>query len=383
MISRKNKHASNEQISNPSSVTKDKCFFRMPNSPASNFVLEVLGAGADIPNLPQRKKQVARSTEYEVTNDAGFPLVSMESRNAKIEIEISDIDKLAGSNKAAKKFFVFTLMKINEQALYDGKLTRDYISFSLEELVNIGFYQSVRSARTGFLSAMGTLTSIKICGSVKQSKQKQHFVKGLSVLFTESWISKGRCYVRLNYAISWSFLLHYFTILPHYYFRLPNRAADLLYYIFYLARQHTRELERQGYFTISLRAIQQKLQLPDETGNNNPARTIRQPIEDAVQQITDAHNRFYPEDHACILTIYSSGASITDYLIDGYLRIAFTGIFQKTFVSISRNTAEKIEASQKRRAHITEMAIASNKAKALRDTACEACIDNTDEQGDF
>lgn len=59
---------------------------------------------------------------------------------------------------------MLSLIKANEQAIHEGQLTRDYISFPLQELVDIGFYKSLRSARTGFNSGMDTLTSLKLRG---------------------------------------------------------------------------------------------------------------------------------------------------------------------------------------------------------------------------
>ena len=114
---------------------------------------------------------------------------------------------------------------------------------------------------------MDTLTSLKIKGHIQQTKKKGSSIDALEVLFTGARIERGQCTIYFNERISWSFIAQYFTILPRYYFRLPNRASDLLYYIFYLARQHTRDIEERGYFTIGFRAIQHRLQLPSEVGN--------------------------------------------------------------------------------------------------------------------
>jgi len=48
--------------------------------------------------------------------------------------------------------------------------------------------------------------------------------------------------------------------LPRYYFALSNRYSDFLYYIFYLARQHTQDIAKWGCFNIRFRSIQQRLQ---------------------------------------------------------------------------------------------------------------------------
>ena len=44
-------------------------FYNVPDSPATNLVLEALGAGADIADLPDRKNQVSHGTSLEVLED--------------------------------------------------------------------------------------------------------------------------------------------------------------------------------------------------------------------------------------------------------------------------------------------------------------------------
>ena len=345
-------------------------FYNMPDSTASNLILETLGAGANIADLPDRKRQINHGTTLEVLENGKRRQISLINQKASVTIELADIDKLTGSNKPAKKLFVLSLIKANEQAIHGGQLTRDYISFPLQELVDIGFYASLRSARTGFNAGMDALASLKVKGHIQQTKKKGSSIDALEVLFTGARIEKGQCTIFFNSRISWSFIAQYFTILPRYYFKLPNRASDLLYYIFYLARQHTRDIEERGYFTIGFRAIQNRLQLPSEKGLNNPLRDIKQPIEDAIEQIEDAHSAVYQNMEFVLLPVYDEDAPISEYLDNGYLQVSLKGGFANAFIEISRETAKQIETAQKRQARITEKAIAINTAKKLeRDAA--------------
>lgn len=340
-------------------------FYNVPNSTASNLILEVMGAGDSIADLPARKRQINHNTAIEVLEDGRKRQISLVNEKAQVTIELADIDKLAGSNKPAKKLFVLALIKANEQAIYNGQLTKNYISFPLQELVDIGFYSTPQSARKGFNAGMDTLTSLKIKGHIQQTKKKGSSIDALEVLFTGARIERGQCTIFFNERISWSFIAQYFTILPRYYFRLPNRASDLLYYIFYLTRQHTKDIEERGYFTISFRAIQHRLQLPSEVGNNNPDRTIKQPIEEAIEQIEDGHSGLYGNEDFSLLPVYDEYAPIANFLDNGYLRVELKGSFAETFIAISEDTAKQIEAAQKRQARITEKAIAINTAKKL------------------
>lgn len=415
---------------------EETSFYNMPDSPASNLVLDVLGAGADIGDLPDRKKQINRNTDYEVLENGNKRLISLKNATgtAEVTIELSDIDKLTGSNKPAKKLFVLSLIKANEQAIHEGQLTKDYVTFPLQELVGIGFYTALRSARAGFNAGVDTLTSLKIKGKTRKKKHRKKkeseniiaagktaeaaTVAGkpaeqaeapaekqeptaedqkpaeaeekvepvkvkveveeteeieettggkdvLEVLFTGGRIEKGQCFIYLNPRINWSFLTQYFTILPTYYFRLSNRASDLLYYIFYLARQHTRDIEERGYFTISFRAIQHKLSLPSEKGAANPQRDIKDAIEDTIEQIEDAHKATYDNMEFSLLPVCDDTAPITDYLDNGYLKVELKGAFASNFIAISKETEKQIAEAKKRQQKIQEKAIAIATAKKL------------------
>lgn len=364
-MARRNEQAQALQPVAPLKPLEQKDFYNVPDSTASNLILETLGAGADIADLPARKRQVNHATTLEVLEKGKQRQIILKSQKASVTIELADIDKLTGSNKPAKKLFVLALIKANEQAIYDGVLTKDYVSFPLQELVEIGFYKSLRSARTGFNAGADTLTSLKIKGHIQRTKKRGSTIDALEVLFTGAKIDKNQCYLRLNYAIDWSFIAQYFTILPRYYFRLPNRASDLLYYIFFLARQHTRDIEERGYFTISFRAIQQRLQLPSEVGSPNPQRDIKQPIETAIEELETEHSRLYGNTEFSLLPVCDDTAPIAEYLNNGYLKVGLTGAFAETFIAISKDTAKQIETAQKRQARITEKAVAINTAKKL------------------
>lgn len=403
---------------------EEPSFYNMPDSPASNLVLDVLGAGADIGDLPARKRQINHNTEYEVLESGNKRLVSLKNATgtAEVTIELADIDKLTGSNKPAKKLFVLSLIKANEQAIHDGVLTKDYVSFPLQELVGIGFYTALRSARAGFNAGVDTLTSLKIKGKTRKKKPKkkketekividtdnvakpaetpeekqeptaeateaekkeapvkvkvdveeaedpEETTGGkdvLEVLFTGGRIEKGQCFIYLNPRINWSFLTQYFTILPTYYFRLSNRASDLLYYIFYLARQNTKEIEERGYFTIGFRAIQHKLSLPSEKGLNNPLRDIKDPIEKAIEQIEDEHKATYDNMEFTLLPVCDEEAPIAEYLDNGYLKVELKGAFATNFIAISKETEKQIAEAKKRQQKIQEKAIATAIAKKL------------------
>lgn len=349
----------------PLKPIEQRDFYNVPNSPASDLILETLGAGAGIADLPERKRQINHNTTLEVLESGKRRQINLKNQKASVTIELADIDKLTGSNKPAKKLFVLALVKANEQAIHDGQLTKNYVSFPLQELIDTGFYSTPQSARKGFNAGMDTLTSLKIKGHIQQTKKRGSTIDALEVLFTGARIERGQCTIFFNERISWSFIAQYFTILPRYYFKLSNRGSDLLYYIFYLARQHTRDIEERGYFNISFRAIQHRLQLPNENSTKNPQRDIKDPIDDALEELETEHSKLYGNMEFSLLPVSDETAPITEYLDNGYLKVGLTGAFAETFIAISRDRAKQIEKAQKRQERITDRAIAINTAKKL------------------
>ena len=342
-------------------------FFSVPEGPVSNAILETLGAGARLDALPESKRNVNHSQTIEIQTKGKSRRITTKTGKESITIEISDLDAIAGSNKTAKKMFVFALIKANEQALHNGQLTRDYITFPLQELVDIGFYSKLQSARRGFLAGTDVLTSMKIKGhtrkyATKKGPGKEATVDALEVLFTGAKIENGQCFLRLNYAINWGFLAQYFTILPRYCFKLGNKSFDLLYYIFFLARQNTREIRERGYFTISFRAIQARLQLPTDT--KNPLRDIKDRIDDALTDIELQHRDIYKNDEFQIEPVYDENAPISDFLDRGYLKVILKGDFAQGFIDISTTAEKQIDQAAKKQARIAEAAATAKAAAA-------------------
>ena len=354
---------------------EEQGFYNLPTSPASRVIMDIFQAGENLPDLQERKKQVSHSITYEVGANEQYRFVTYRSDKSEVSVELDNIDKIIGSNKPAKKLFILSLIKMNEQAVHNGQLSQDYISFPVKELTEIGFYKTYQSASKGFKSGAEVLTSIKVKGEERKTKKKKISQYALEVLFTGANIERGgQCYIYLNPRINWGFMLQYFTILPPYYFRLPNRASDLLYYICYLARQkeNARKIEERGYFTISFRAIHSCLQLPSELQTKNPQRDIKDAIEEAVEQIENENKAMYPtpKDKLPDFTmelVYGEYNSIEEYLVNGYLKVMFKGAFAQSFIELSKNTAKQIEASRKKSERIQEKAIATNLAKSMEE----------------
>lgn len=287
--------------------------------------------------------------------------VEVEGKNSKVKIEVSDIDKLEGSNAGTKKMFVYLLETISSQAFHYGTLHKDYITFSINDLVQRGLYSTYQSAARGFKEAMKALTSFKVQGSITKGKNNTIVQSAIAVLFTGGEQKNGVCTVYLNDRIDWGFAIPFQMGLPTYYYKLKNKPSDLLYLIFFLARQNAEEIKSSGSFTISTRVIQDRLNLPSEKDTHDARRDIIDVIDSAIQAIEEENEN--PNFTMTMELLPGHGditdCSVFDYLEYGRLRIAFKQEYASQFFEIAEKTKER----KKKAAELNE----AQKRKTLHD----------------
>lgn len=346
-----------EQAKNP--------FYSLPVSPANQIIYEIMANKGNVANFPVRKKKFNHDIDIDIQSAGNKRIISIKNKKGTVEItvEIDDINEL-GTN--GQKFLVLILNELCNQALHNGELTQDYITFPLQRLIDENMYSSIRSARRGFESGTDGLQQISIKGTIRKSPKSIISIASTRKPFTGTDIINNQCYVYLNPRMDWNFFAQAFTILPKYYFSLSSRAANLLFYIFILARQHTRDIANKEYFTISFRAIHSWLNLPGEKTAKNPQRDIKDVIETAIEEIETAHSQMYNNTEFALLPVYDENSSISEYLCNGYLKVSLKGAFAEKFISQSLKTEKRIQQAEQRRARITEKAIATNMAKSMK-----------------
>lgn len=339
----------------------------LPTSPALTLLYDVLGGG-DLDQLPDRKRSYNRNIQLLVEGQGDKRRISYTKDKTTVSIEIDDFQKIMNRNPQTKKILTRILLRANEQAIHGGELTRTRVSFPLRELVGEGQYKNLETARQGFYNATGTLVGIKVSGKIERGKKKSLGQGRHEVFFTGASVDNATCEIFLNERLNWGLIAPYYTGLPDYYFELPDRAAELLAFIFDLARQNTRRIEEQGYFTIGYRAIQYRLNLPDENTTRNPKRDIKDAIEAAVEQIEEKYCKYAPpiprdatgtdaEPDFSLLPLGDATAPIKKYLDEGKLKVSLKGEYARRFIDLSHKTAAKIEAARKRRERIENRAI--------------------------
>lgn len=348
-----------------------------PTSPPLAFIYEILGQ--DPNQIQDRKHLFNRNQPIIVETKGDMRRLSYSKDKTTVSVQIDDFRKLVNRAPQTKKILTRILLRASEQAIHNGELYRDKVSFPLRELVGEGQYKTLETARQGFYNVTDTLTGLKVSGKIERGAKKTIQQGAHAVLFKGAKVNNATCEIYLNDLLNWGFITQYYTGLPDYYFELPDRAAELLEYIFYLARQNTKAIAEQGYFTISYRAIQYRLNLPNEIQNgkpiNNPKRDIKDAIEAAIEQIEEKYSKYAPPiprdakgadaiPDFSLLPMVDYDAPIKKYLDEGKLKVSLKGDYAKRFIEISRKTAAKLEAAQKRQERIEDRAIAMNLAKS-------------------
>lgn len=336
-------------------------FSLSPSSPLTQSAYKAIIAGGNSLKTLAENVEASRhgKASAEVERDGNSRTFKQNSKSSRYEFSIcmEDADLFKGGHlgSAARKVFVYLLSQVVTQALDNGEITRDRIVISYQDLINKGLYASVRTANTGIERAFNQLSSLKFSGtfSAKGKNGKKIEQKELGVLFYHmTKTGKGEVVIYLNDKFNWNVLVQYYITIPDVYYSLPSNAADILYYICYLARQRREEIMKTGAFTISYRAIQMHLNLPDEKAATKATTQIREPIEAAIGNILDN----VPQDILTIDPGETEYTSIHNYLSNS-LTVTPKGKYLKHLQEVFETAEKKISANQKRVQKIKDKAL--------------------------
>ena len=342
------------------STNIDSHFLGIPSTPGTNAVMSFFGNASDLETYKKRFKKINHNTNIEILENRSARKIITKNEDTELVIEIDDIDTFTKNNKSVKKIFLYILYKLSQQQIIQNLFEDLSIEFNLQELVSLGLYQNMDTARVGFKNAKTILTSLKVEGLIKDKNTKKAIGEGTSVLFTNAFIIKGTCIFTLNKFINWPvFALLYFAPIPTTYFALPSTPSDLMYLVFTQARMRKKELKDKGFFTLKLRTVQQALGLISEEKTKSPTDKIKKPILEAIEVVNSAENN--PDFHISI--DYDKNGTIKDFLDKGFITISMKGNYSKHLIQIAENQEAKIQALKDRKESIAKQA----EIKALAD----------------
>ena len=314
-------------------------YFLIPNNKIVSIFIKILSNLHALPKLIERENASHRDgTRWELEYEGQYSLLRISKPDlSDIKINISHLWKSSSSQSvlnSTKKMLFFLLVKINQQCQHKGSRLRDEVTFHLQELVDCGLYASVKSARKGFLATKEVLSAIQVMGYDKVDGGDRKKTVGISsplCPFTDFSVSRNLCSVTVNPAMDVAFFCQSYAIVPKEVFSLSNRGFTLLWYMCFLARQNWKELKEKGCFSVRTHTIQALLALPEEESNKDVKRTIKQPVEDAIQEIMDASNGTVE------IEIVKQGTSIKEFLKQGCLKIKLSNSFIEYYQQLFEN----------------------------------------------
>ena len=315
-------------------------YFLLPNNKIVSILIKTLSNLHTLQRLIERENASHKDgTHWKLEHEGNYSLLRVsKSDYSDIRINISHLRNTSSSKSllnSTKKMLLFLLVKMNQQCQHCGVRQRDEITFHLQELVDCGLYSSVKSARKGFLAVKEVLSAIKMMGYDKIDGGRQEKVIAISdplSPFTAFVVSRNLCSVTVNPAMDVAFFCHAYAIVPKEIFTLSNRGFTLLWYLCFLARQNRTALKEKGCFSVRTHTIQALIALPEEEQNNDVKRTIKQPVEDAIQEIMEATNGTVE------IEIVKQETAIKEYLKQGYLKIKPS----KSFIEYYQQLFEKV-----------------------------------------
>lgn len=344
----------------------------IPNSSSTQLAYRTLLAGKEsLGDLPRRiNKSTGGRSALEIESDESKRTLRLTRERGIDEFEIDNIELLQGGKQGSsvRKMFIYLLSQTTTQALNNGEITKPCIVISYDDLISKKMYKNAKTASRGVERAFDVLSKIRISGYTfrrgKDGTPKREQVEAGVLFYHMKKTGKGSVVIYLNDNINWGYIAQAYTMLPNAYYALPSNAADLLQYIFYLARQRHGEIgKNNGEFRISYRSIQRFLMLPDEDTATNPTAQIKKPIEDAIGNILDNVSpsliELDPDDAEYI--------NITEYLDKRSLTIRLKGEYLKFFTDYFRRVEKQIADDVRRRERNKDIAIQRALQKSLED----------------
>lgn len=359
---------SENSVITPSSKTS----LSIPNGIGTALTFNTLSNAGDLDLYGSRIQRISHNkTSVEVYGDRKNK-IQIKNNNKDFTLELLNISQIEKSNKPAKKVFIYILHQLGKQNITENLFNDLTIEFPLTDLVDLGMYANVKTARKGFLTARDVLSDLKIKAIVKAGKSNKEISNLVTPLFLTSGIIKSTCVISLNKEINWkTFALQEFTLLPTTYFRLNSNASDLFYNIFNIARQRGKELAKKNSFNISFGAIQNWLALPSEVdtknskgavireATKNPKRDILEPILNALEEIQKKQDS--SKQDFIITATYNKNGNIIEQLDKGFITVELRGEYSKKILEIDKRKNQLKLQNEERTNRIQEQA----KIKAL------------------
>lgn len=348
------------------------------SAPILNLYRRIITYGSHMIEFPERdklKNSHSKKTRLTQSTSGNTLRYTYESNGKYEDLQLTFIvpnpETIDATDRTNEKVLEFVIEELTAH-ISNGELKKDFFSFPISKLVDKGIYKNTKTAAESLPKILNSFIDIRMNGTWRQKvgKDKKKTLpigdkeRATGTHLFQSWRSdeNGNYTIYPGDDIPWAFVFRFFTILPDYYYALPQGAARLLLCIFLQARQHTRDIKDKGCFTLSMRQVHDFMRLPLEKNTTNNTVQIKNAILNAVEQIESVQGTTYENQDLAIEVIPPSDCClITDYLNNGFLRVNLSGKYAEHFARLQEQSTKKAEERKQRQKRIEDQA----KAKAL------------------
>jgi len=233
---------------------------------------------------PTKHEILRGSAKFEVKTIGDIVVISHSTSNFEIKITLKQYSQLfKKSVMNGIKIFNFILQKLNEQNY------NETIKFNLQELVDNGIYNNIKSAYRGLETVLKKLQSIEIEAIEKIGKKEIRCLRTPIISATETTFNI--CLINLPAPIRTEFS-KYLTLLPKWSYHLTDKAYCLLDYICYQARQSSEQIKNKNKYSLTFEAIRIQLGLPNEKETLKHSEKIIKPILEIIEEIEIKQKQF-------------------------------------------------------------------------------------------
>jgi len=227
----------------------------------------------------QRLEGIKLEGEPTVSVNAEKHWVMIRGKSSQVTYFFNDSDVITGKSRA-DAVFDYTMCKLIE-GFKDGSIKKKgeiVVAYPLQDLVEIGLYEDIRTARRSFERAMKVIQSIQISGSKRI--RKGPIGETMTHLISGSTIKKNIAMVHLGAYIDWKSEVEQFIKMPKEVFALSSQAYRLAKALY----KSIRVNRYTDWFTVSFRYVAVKTGIVIDY--NKPSR-VRDSILSTVTELKD------------------------------------------------------------------------------------------------
>lgn len=345
----------------------EQTYFRIPSSPLTKLIYDAFTAGKHLDRLEEGKTAVNRKVTLDVREEDGKTVFEYQNSRGTLYFSLpADVLKSGRLLLTAKKLFLVLLVEWNrqqEESIVTVPLSFFYEKYAVYKWNNIT-HQLIKRAipLLAFISVWGEQRI-----TADRKKTELVHLEEETPLFDRLFFSGNKLKFFINPAFrgAQKLIFEFFPCLPSFFFNLTPDGQDLLFHVFYVARQNLDALDKGQAFAVSYMAAHAALCLPGEEENR---RYLKQKGLDPLIAAVDDINRNAANTGLTLVKRDNLAEAAGERLRAGKIEVSITGVMLESYLPMierRKREQEKAIRQARRREKRLDARAAEASAKAL------------------